>query len=79
MTPRLKTDGSGYEWREFDRWLQTVQRLLGAYSDGDKAVNLFTGHHDNQVLIGSIGLISTISTVETSGNEDYLTLYWVGV
>ena len=28
--PRLLPDGSGYDWREFDRWLQRVQNILGA-------------------------------------------------
>ena len=57
--PRLKNDGSGYDWREFDRWVRQIQLLLGAYSDGDKTVNLFTGHGDNQALISAIGSIST--------------------
>jgi hypothetical protein len=61
--PRLKQDGSGYDWREFDRWLQQIQKLLGAYADGQKAINLFSGHLDNQSAINvttvPTGMIST--------------------
>jgi hypothetical protein len=27
--PRLKADGTGYDWREFDRYLQKTSALLG--------------------------------------------------
>jgi hypothetical protein len=79
--PRVKSDGSGYDWREFDRWIQTIQRLLGAFADGQKAVNLFTGHMDNQtaihVLTSGVGSVSTKNP--TNDDTDFLTLYWVGV
>jgi hypothetical protein len=26
--PHLKSDGSGYDWREYDRWLQKVYAML---------------------------------------------------
>ncbi len=29
--PRLKPDGSGYDWREFDRYLQKVYTMLGLF------------------------------------------------
>jgi hypothetical protein len=41
--PRLKNDGTGYDWRELDRWFRQLSLLLGAYMDGQKTVNLFTG------------------------------------
>jgi hypothetical protein len=41
--PRLKNDGTGYDWRELDRWFRQISLLLGAYIDGQKTVNLFTG------------------------------------
>lgn len=28
--PRLKIDGTGYDWNELNRWLQSIQNLLGS-------------------------------------------------
>jgi hypothetical protein len=56
--PRLMGE-KGYDWREFDRYLQRLHALLGAFADGQAGVNLFTGHLDNQTLLGVIGSIST--------------------
>lgn len=38
--PRLLQDGSGYDWREFDRWLQKIHSLIGMPQEGSKALNL---------------------------------------
>jgi hypothetical protein len=61
-TPRLISIETGYDWREFDRWLQQIQKLLGSYEEGINNINLFTGHIDNRALISSIGMISTATT-----------------
>ena len=37
--PRPLPDGSGYDWREFDRWMQKIYSLIGA-SANDKAYNV---------------------------------------
>lgn len=52
--PRLKNDGTGYDWRELDRWFRQLSLLLGAYWDGQKTVNLFTGVMDIKDEISSI-------------------------
>jgi hypothetical protein len=52
--PRLKNDGTGYDWRELDRWFRQLSLLLGAYWDGQKTVNLFTGLMDIKDEISSI-------------------------
>ncbi len=39
--PRLLPDGSGYDWREIDRWFQKIYLLLGAPSNPD-AFNITT-------------------------------------
>jgi hypothetical protein len=49
--PRVKGDGTGFDWRELDRWLQKVYQLLGTFKDQEDAINLFTGHLDNQTLL----------------------------
>ena len=39
--PRLLPDGSGYDWREFNRWMQNIYNLLGP-PQNDSAVNITT-------------------------------------
>jgi hypothetical protein len=77
--PRLISQEAGYDWREFDRWILQIQRLLGAYKDGQKSVNLFTGHEDNQTLLAVAPSFSTTTGSSVVSNDDYLTLYWAGV
>jgi hypothetical protein len=52
--PRLSSAEKGYDWREFDKWLQQVYQLLGAFQDGQKAVNLFTGKINSDTDIDAL-------------------------
>lgn len=71
--PKLKSDQSGYDWREFDRWLQQIYRLLSASLSSPNAINLFTGFQDNQTKLNTDNAIGMISTAESSiSNNDYL-------
>jgi hypothetical protein len=45
--PKLRGDGTGYDWRELDRWFRQLHLLLGAFVDGSQTINLFTGHISN--------------------------------
>jgi hypothetical protein len=65
--PRLISADKGYDWREFDRWLRQVNKLLGAGPDGD-AINLFSGHLDNQVALTANSYISTAGNTSVAGS-----------
>lgn len=93
--PRLLPDGTGYDWREFDRWLQRIQTLLGS-GGNSKSLNVFTEIADQAALFMSGGnSTSTVpvsnsvdeaqvimqggSTVSTAESIDAFTLLWMGV
>ena len=44
--PRLRADGGGYDWREFDRWLQRLFLILGYPNETNSDINLFQGNED---------------------------------
>ena len=46
--PRLLPDGSGYDWREFDRWMQKIYLLLGPPKD-DQLYNITTAGGQTEV------------------------------
>lgn len=63
--PKLKNDGTGYDWRELDRWMRQLHLLLGAFVDGQQTVNLFTGHATGQAGINALDAqVSMISVNE---------------
>lgn len=83
--PRLSNDGTGYDWREFDRWMRQVHLLLGAFIDGQKTVNLFTGHTTNvaniedvETKVDMIAMNEQAIRDNTKGIEDVTTLTNMG-
>jgi len=71
----LATIDIGYDWREFDRYLQRLHALLGLFPDGDKGINLFTGHLDNQTAISELGrsVWSRVPGMDGQDGEDGFT------
>jgi hypothetical protein len=59
--PRLMRDETGYDWREFDRWIQRLYLLLGT-GDTSNAYNVINAHIDN-----SDGIAGLDATVNMSG------------
>jgi hypothetical protein len=45
--PRLLPDGSGYDWREFDRWMQRVFSLLGLPQKNSASLNLIAAAQES--------------------------------
>jgi hypothetical protein len=70
--PRLKNDGTGYDWRELDRWFRQLSLLLGAYWDGQKTVNLFTGLMDVKDEISSIYALIAMAGSNSQEMRDIL-------
>jgi hypothetical protein len=60
--PRLKADGSGYDWREFDRYLQKIYSMLRLVLGADKSYNIPNEIKDSQ-------LQATLLTYDTLTND----------
>lgn len=51
--PRLLQDGTGYDWKELDRFLQRLYLLLGNPSDLSKSLNLIQSISNGEIDAGT--------------------------
>src|ERR1035437_3818212 len=71
--PRLQPDGSGYDWREFDRWVQRLYLMLGVPNTVNENQNVLQELENLAIENGAIFVIDHQQEIRTlSGRIDDL-------
>lgn len=68
--PRLKSDGSGYDWHEFDRYLQRLSSLLGT-GENQKSFNIPTAIDNQNSYLPRIVALESLTASLQAGYYKY--------